>query len=151
MAAFEEPCRCWCTTPSEAAAFTREGKEGADILQLWSSIIFRQWLANFKILIPLLMNMCLGNDFPSKHLTCWEDGRKAWFTDILFCKKTHTSQVKHIAICLASLESMVQGWVSFQIYPPSTRTPFIWVRCIFFSNDNESATRIFLQPSRSRI
>lgn len=38
-----------------------------------------------------------------------------------------------------------------QIFSSSTRTPFIWVRCIFFSNDNESATRIFLQPSRSRI
>lgn len=38
-----------------------------------------------------------------------------------------------------------------QMFSSSTRTPFIWVRCIFFSKDKESATRIFLQPSRSRI
>ena len=36
-------------------------------------------------------------------------------------------------------------------YSPSTRTPLIWVLCIFWSKDRESATRIFLQPSRSRI
>lgn len=36
-------------------------------------------------------------------------------------------------------------------YPPSTRTPFIWVRCIFFNKERESATSIFLQPSRSKI
>lgn len=41
--------------------------------------------------------------------------------------------------------------LTFPLYPPSTRTPFIWVRCIFFSKERESATRIFLQPSRSKI
>lgn len=55
------------------------------------------------------MNIYLGSDFSSKHLTCWKDGRKARFTDILLCKKTHTLQVKHTAICLVSLENTVQG------------------------------------------
>jgi len=40
---------------------------------------------------------------------------------------------------------------TFRLYPPSTRTPFIWVRCIFFNKERESATSIFLQPSRSKI
>lgn len=39
----------------------------------------------------------------------------------------------------------------FLLHSPSTRTPFIWVRCIFFSKERESATRIFLQPSLSKI
>lgn len=41
--------------------------------------------------------------------------------------------------------------IMFPVYSPSTRTPFIWVRCIFFNKERESATSIFLHPSRSKI
>lgn len=63
------------------------------------------------------------------------------------CRQWKTTTLKGFA---ASVGRMGERHDS-QIFSSSTRTPFIWVRCIFFSKDKESATRIFLQPSRSRI
>lgn len=95
-----------CSVVSRISVHRR--REGAETLpQLQSHTIFQALISQFSI--PAIMNACLGNDFPRRHLTCWEDGREARFTDILFCKKTHTLQVKHISVCLASLESMAHG------------------------------------------
>lgn len=55
--------------------------------------------------------------------------------------------------------STVSKWLNLRcfcrnaekMHPPSTRTPLICVRCIFWSRERESATRIFLHPSLRRI
>lgn len=99
--------RCWYTLLCSQQH--QHSQEQGPFLDCKVIQFFRHSLANFKISIPPIMNTCLGNDFPCRHLTCWEDGREARFTDILFCKKAHTLQVKHISVCLACLESMAHG------------------------------------------
>lgn len=86
--------RCWYTLLCSQQH--QHSQEQGPFLDCKVIQFFRHSLANFKISIPPIMNTCLGNDFPCRHLTCWEDGREARFTDILFCKKAHTLQVKHI-------------------------------------------------------
>lgn len=65
-------------------------------------------------------------------------------------KHVWDSKVFFFALFLLKARHAVPIWL-FPSYPPATRTPFIWVQCIFFNKDKESSTRIFLQPWQSRI
>lgn len=50
-----------------------------------------------------------------------------------------------------NIANLKRSCTNTKAHPPSTLTPLICVRCIFWSRERESATRIFLQPSLKRI
>lgn len=96
---------------------------------------------SFKIQqIKMLLSKHTENS-PEGNIVAWQDSQ------IFSSEKTTSSWYEY---SLKQIHSSAL-WRSRRAHPPSTLTPLICVRCIFWSRESESATRIFLHPSLRRI
>ena len=78
---------------------------------------------------------------PEGNIVAWQDSQ-------MFSSEKTTSSWNEYSLKQIHSSALRR---SRRAHPPSTLTPLICVRCIFWSRESESATRIFLHPSLRRI